>query len=84
MMNPDTKGIIVNATIDNQQRQFILFQDFPYSGTYHVLCDQEHVAEVVNLAGNWKVCPAIGRWLEGKNTDAILQAVLNVELPDRQ
>jgi hypothetical protein len=56
-----------------------VYQEFPYSGLYHVFHNQEHVAEVMQLGGNWKVCPAIGRWLEGENTDALLQAVLNAE-----
>lgn len=81
-MNPNanTKEIIANCSIGNQLKRVILHKERGVS-LYHIMIDKEYEGQVIYQSG-WKVVPHEESWLNGKNCDEILQAVLNNENPN--
>lgn len=77
MYNPKLP-LIVFYEIDGKQRQVILTKHHGVA-RYRIDMDTEYLGEVQLQRYQWKVFPYVGSWLQGKDTDPILQAVIEAE-----
>lgn len=84
-MHSTSKHTILLATIDSKQKQIQVYNDYEFSETYHVVIDNDHVAEVLRIpkTRDWQVVLREGGKLPDKTQDEILETVLNLENTNR-
>ena len=70
--------IIVYYDIDGKQRKIILTKHHAVA-RYRIDMDTEFLGEVFQINFQWRVVPYEGSWLQGKDTEPILQAVIEAE-----
>lgn len=84
-MHPTAKRMILLASIDGQQKEISVFNDFDFSEIFHVLIDEQHIADVLRIpkTQNWQVVMVDGKSLPNETQDEILQTVLNLQYINR-
>ena len=75
----NTKPIIVNCLIGDEEKQILLDPEYPGSSIYHIFIDKENHGMVQKLRSDWFVGFGENSMLTDFHRDAIIRALSNAE-----